>query len=1313
MFVDIPGFTKLTETLMKHKKNGAEILTEVMNHVFHPIVKTVYQNGGIISTYAGDAFTAIFRIDPVFGNAKVDHGILNSAVNVRKYFKENETLKTPYGNFKMGVKAGLSYGEINWGIIGKGGKYTYYFKGEAIDGCTKSEQIAKKNEIVLDDRIVRQLEMDRNQLTAVEDGYFKFLPGTAKPESGVIESAIPEYTNEDLQPFIFDSVINFKGKAEFRKVVSVFISFDESENEPVLNEFVGKLIEESYNRGGYFNKIDFGDKGGVALVLFGAPVSYENNIERALNFILHLRSNITDMKFRAGITYGTVYAGIMGGNERSEYTAIGDTVNLSARYMMRAGWNEFWISEDLVNAGKKNYSFKKVGDLEFKGKTGVLPVYELINRKEGIEASFFNTEIVGRDEELRQLEDFLNPLSNDNFSGVVYVYGEAGIGKSRLVYELKKQVIDDVNWFCFPCEEILRKSFNPIIYFLKNYFNISYENSAEENKQNYETRYAELLSCLELEKPEGELREIILELDRTKTIIGGYLEITWEDSLFSQLDPRGKYNNFIYAVKNLIKAASSVKPVIIELEDTHWIDTDTEEFCKVLARNIDNYPIAIICSLRYNDDGSEFKLNLDKKVTVNRILLDCLRKSDVSGYAGLVLNTDKELSEELLDLVYEKTNGNPFFAEQLLLDLQERNLIKTDNQKRLYSDNRDPGNIPINIQTVVISRLDRLSDEIKSVIQTASVLGREFLITILTHVLLNENELDKKLYLIEKERIWLALSEFKYIFRHALLRDAAYDMQLHSRLKELHKFAAESYEEVFRDNAGMYYGDIAYHYEKAEIENRAIEYLDKAGDYAAENYHNEEAIEYFRTLINEYQLTAKRSIDVKLKHGKALELSGRWNEAETVYRECLSEVEGPGNKQYIAECTRYLGEILYSKGIYKEAMQLLRKSLDLAEELGDKEGMNRATGSIGMIHYNQGNYKESLECYNRSLSICEEISDRIGISKLVRNIGIVYWRQANRTKAFAFFEKSLSISQELGNTRGISAATGNLGLVYADEGDSIKAMDCFEKQLIISQKIGDKEGITRATGNMGAIYYDLGDFTSAMDCFEKQLAICEELGEKIVISHALGNIGIVFEEQGNYEKAMEYYQKQSAICEELGDKEGINRAIGSIAVLCKDMGYYAKALEYYEKALKIDYELNLKPYLPYHLLGKTICLYKMNKYKEAEKYNEMLYDAAREIDNKEQCFKHHVLTEKINFERSGSTQNRMDSIGNLKAMLKVETEEVNIAALNYEISFMLRELNEDSSEFAGRAIEIYRNLYKNTPRIEYKNRYEELENTTS
>ncbi|MCK5116302.1 MAG: tetratricopeptide repeat protein [Candidatus Aegiribacteria sp.] len=1303
MLVDISGFTQLTETLMIHRKDGAEVLTDVLNIIFNPIVRNIYGNKGLISTYAGDAFTAIFRIEPETAN----YTIIDSALYINKYFINNTIIETRYGKFELGVKVGLSYGEVNWGIIGGSGKYTYYFRGEAIEGCTKSEHSARKGEIVLDDKIFKQLNIDNKHLADNGNGYFILSSEYEDYRSEKLKSFSHEFARMELQPFIYDPVLNFKGKAEFREVVCVFISFDQFKKESLIDGFVIELIEESYKHGGYFNKIDFGDEDGVALVLFGAPISYENNIERALNFILQIRNNITKLRFKAGITCGTVYAGIMGGQERCEYTAIGDIVNLSSRYMMRTEWNKFWVGENIAKKVTGIYDFKEAGDFKFKGKTGKIPVFELIKKMRSSEAVLFEGEIVGRKTELKLLKKFSEPVLKNEFAGITYVHGEAGIGKSRLVWEFKKQVNDAVSWFYFPCEDILRKSFHPIIYFIREHFDISEENSKEQNRQNFESQYYELISNLHSNNTAESHEEIVSELVRTKTVIGGYCGIEFGDSLYSQLDAKARYENFLYAVKNLIKAESVIKPVIIEFDDTHWIDSDTEQFIRILTRNIDDYPILLICTARFNDDGSEFELDLDREAKINKIDLGFLSRDNISEYARFVLNTDNPLSAELLDFTYEKTNGNPFFAEQLLLSMNESNLIRVNKNSELYSDEKEIMDIPSNIQAVVISRLDRLSDDIKEVVQTASVLGREFLIKILTNILKDMMSFDEKLDFIEKEKIWLALSEVKYTFKHALLRDAAYDMQLRSRLKKLHKFAAESFEEVFKDDVRKYYGDIAYHYEKAEIENRSIEYMEKAGDYSKENFQNKEAIEIYSTLLNKYKLSNVDYIDISLKKGEVLKFIGKSNEAEKILRLSLKKAEEISNKNYIARCCNSLGGELQITGNYDEARKLYERALGLSKSIDDEAGVSKSFLKIGSACMNLGDYTKSMECFRKSLKIFEKSGNKDGISSAVGNMGIIYKYQGNYDKAMELYKKQYEICEDIDSKIGLSISIGNMGIIYWNQGKSTKAMECFDKKISICKELGYTRGMSIAVGNKGMIYLSLGDHQNAIECFKKSMAICEEHGDTRGMSNAVGNMGIIYLNLGNHQKAIECFLKSMAICEEHGDKRGICIAAGNMGVVFTEEQEFVKAEEYFDKAISIGRELNIKYYLCEYLHKKAELLFRMNDPDAGAVNNEAL-KISLEIDRKSTSFVSRILKEKIDFKASDCAQRMIESIENLKSILKDEKDDGNVAELNYEIALMLSRMNIDCSMYKNDGISFYKKLYKKTPNIEFRNRYEEL-----
>ena len=285
------------------------------------------------------------------------------------------------------------------------------------------------------------------------------------------------------------------------------------------------------------------------------------------------------------------------------------------------------------------------------------------------------------------------------------------------------------NWFYLPCDEILKKSFNPFIYFLNNFFEQSEENSEEKNKSNFEVKFNTLTKITKDD-------EIKKEFTRGKSFLGALLNLFWEGSLYQELDAKGRYENTLYALKAFVKAQCLQKPVILELDDGHWIDSDSINQLNVLTHNVEEYPFIIISACRYNDDESQFYFDLSD-VIENRIELNYLGKN---SSRNLILAKLKEAYKDemeissvpnaFFDFIWEKSTGNPFYIEQLILYLHDRSLLDVKlNLKRKQIE------IPSNINAIIIARIDRLAEDVKEVIKTASVIGKEFLVKILSEML--------------------------------------------------------------------------------------------------------------------------------------------------------------------------------------------------------------------------------------------------------------------------------------------------------------------------------------------------------------------------------------------------------------------------------------------------------------------------------------------------------------------------------------------------------------------------------------------------
>ena len=1316
MFVDLSGFTPLTETLMKEGSRGAEELSLILNEIFSPLVSQVYSRRGFIPYFAGDAFTAIFPDEPDPINC---HTVLEAAFGVSELFK---TRDFTFRGFNIGVKIGLSYGLVEWGIVGR--KYkSYYFRGPSIDTCCRGFKESKEHDILAhEDFVLKCSKTAEITLTASHGSYHQLTFNNFS----AVDPALPPVQLEPISRkvaslFLPEPVINFQHEGEFRTVISVFISFKGVNTPQALDQFASVVIEQMFEFSGYFKEIDFGDKGGVLVGFFGAPVSFENNINRALEFVTAIRQILgeiqknTSLNFRVGMTIGTAYTGIVGGEERCQYAAVGNRVNLAARLMIYADWEGGEILVDREMQKDRNFKFEHRGDIHYKGIKGNIPTYRLLGRDYENRPAYSGT-MVGREAELKELLEFAGAIFDGNVAGVSYIYGEAGIGKSRLTHELRgnMEAISPMRWLTCQADQILRKPFNPFIYLLKNYFEQSPNSPTLTQYYNFENRFQKLIE--QLYENSGPSTELILrELLRTKSVLAALIGLHYKHSLWEQLDEKGRYQNTLTAIVHLFLAESLIQPVVIELEDGHWLDANSKELLVELTRQSKNHPIALIITSRYLDDGSKPEIlppgHLTQlKMPVKEIDLNILHPNSARQFAEVKLGG--KINDDFYNLLVRTTNSNPFYLEQVLEYFTESGLLEMEGEEWNIRDKSIK--LSSSINAILTARIDRLSSLVKETVKAAAVIGREFEVPVLSKVMENQEIfrdvsgnpsalLNEQIKTAERGQIWRARNELRYIFKHSLLREAAYSMQLRKRLQQLHRLIGEAIEKIYKDQIEEKYMDLAFHFEQAGVFDKTCEYLRKAADYARSNYQVQQALEFYEKLLLMLgqQKDVITHIQTNIKKGKVLETIGEWEESEKAYANALTLAKQSRDIVMIGKANNSLGHLLLLRGNYGDAKSYLNTAAGLFESVDEKTGIINVYGDLGKLHFRLGQYKDAKSHFEQSIAISKSIDEVKIDAQIIANLALTHMNQGNYDDAIDTILQQLLLYEEASDKQGLATLYTNLGIVYFEKGDYDSALEVYQKGLHLSEELGNKLLTSIAIGSIGSVYERKGDYETAMEHFEKDLEISEELGDKQGIAIALGLIGELLSYEGDFYKAIEHLQKNLMLCEELGYQKGIAKATNTLGDVFFYLKQYERSLEFYDRAIKVTRGIGNKLVLGFSLMEKGTVLLEMgNREAELEETGEQALQIARELGNPDLLFEANLLNA-----RKHILAGNLEAAEEVLQMVLSQSPNEEQEAYAY---FELARIHPDKLDIKERALNLFNSLYSATPKFGFKAKIDEL-----
>jgi pimeloyl-ACP methyl ester carboxylesterase len=593
-----------------------------------------------------------------------------------------------------------------------------------------------------------------------------------------------------------------------------------------------------------------------------------------------------------------VVVGKIGDNLRMDYTAVGDTTNLAARLLAVAEPGQILVSQDIVKAVEPYFVLQPLAEVSVKGKTLPVRPYRVegtrgVRSRLEAESERGLTPLVGRSHEIVLLRDRFAE-SQAGHGQAVFIYGEAGIGKSRLLLEFRRDTeIAGAAWILGRCVSYGRAmAYLPVVDFVRDLLGIK-EGDDVETMQ---------------EKLANGVHEAGDAVAWTIPFLRALFSFGPGDAVVDAMIPVQRKERTAEAVRDLLLAYAQKRPLVLIVEDLHWIDPHSEDILRLILEGMAAATFMVVLTYRPGYDPT-----FGERTYFTRITLRALGEAQTAAMIQRVLQGD--VPEEASRLVIRKAEGNPLFVEELAKSLVEDGTLELmDEGYRLARPLAD-AQIPDTIQGVIMARIDRLPEGSKTALQVASVIGREFTARLVERVAALEQgalqtlgELRSVELIYEKARA----PELEYMFKHALTHDVAYESLLRQKRRELHRRTGHAIEELYTDRLPEFYEALAWHYVRGEVWPKAIEYLLKGGTKARSHYAYPEATRFFA-----------EAIEIQNRHGGAIEekvqaleafadlesLQGRLEAANEAYDRALGVAEEPAGRRRIINKRHRPGEV--------------------------------------------------------------------------------------------------------------------------------------------------------------------------------------------------------------------------------------------------------------------------------------------------------------------------------------------------------------------------------------------------------------------
>ena len=930
--------------------------------------------------------------------------------------------------------------------------------------------------------------------------------------------------------------------------------------------------------------------GDAIVALFGAPVAHENDPERALRAALEMRDALAafnlevpgtwevpgtlDLRLHFGINTGLVIAGGIGSEGRQEYSVMGDAANVASRLEEVSEQGEILVGPDTYRLAAPLFEFETLEPVQVKGKAEPVPIYRLLTSRAvsgkvrgviGLESP-----LVGREAELTALREAVERL-RAGVGGIVTIVGEAGIGKSRLVAELRGGAVTaPLQWVEGRC--------------------LSYGTSIA-----YLLWLDALRSMLgvSVESPTVEVRDALRQwvqtlcpdyFDDVYPYLGRLMALPLEEKedtvTLQNMEGDALKMGTFHAVETLIECAANDAPLIIVCEDLHWADPTSLELLEQLLAPTDRAPLLFICVFRPETEHGSWRI---KEIAARRyrhrhtdLWLDRLSAGESEALVDNLLHEDS-IPQELKERILSHAEGNPFYVEEIIRSLVDSGAIVQEVGRGSLTEpagrwqaTQTVADIPIpdTLQGVVVARIDRLPEEAKRILQMAAVIGRIFLYRVLATIAEEGRDLDAHLLTLQREemiRERARAPELEYIFKHHLTREAAYNGLLKKERRVLHRRVAETMEKLFPHRIEEQVELLAHHWEQAGEQEKAINYLLQAGDRARRLGASLEAVDFYQLALQKApEGTAElRHIHEGLGDVYLINLS-RHDEALEHYKSFLALAE---SEEDLARGARKVADVYMLRGDLARAQKHYEAALARLSSLPPLAEASRIHCGLAYLLMSGNRLDDAVQYARASLEISGQISDVRGLADANRVMGVIASHRRDLEVACEYDERSLALYRELGDLARTAQTCNNVGDSYRLLGQMDRALEYITEGLELARRIGDTRDEALLLLTMAELFLDQGQWETAVAHLEQALPLAEESGaaSRIIQAHQL--LGSAYQGVGQLADAECHLKTAEALSR---DTQHLRFAAG----ICLDLGRlnatqgdFDEALKYIELAL--------------------------------------------------------------------------------------------------------------------------------------------------